>query len=363
MRSYRSVLLLVALLVLSSCTEGQRAWLGKFFKVSGGSAVPVAVEEVGIQERTTTITVAGTLAPSDQVQVNLPYEAHIERVFVNIGDAVKAGTVLCRLSAEDATLRLAALRAEVRELQSVLERNQYVQRNKDALLDNGRIDRNQYDNIDNEVSGNEAALEKVRAQVTQLETQTGNVDVTSPIAGIVQGKNVSGGVVVPERQPLFSITRIDPMNIVFSLAPYEAKAVRPQMAVNARLRELPGEKIQAVVTSVGSAINPETSRFDVIAQVPNPNGAYKTGMIAQVEFSGAETQKYFSVPAEAVITENRRTYVFTVAMGTAHKVPVVVRETKDGLSEIVEGLVEGDLVVVKGNKELKEGSLVDIWGR
>jgi RND family efflux transporter MFP subunit len=363
MRSLRFFPIVLLLLLINSCTEGQREWLGKFFKVSGKNAVPVTVEQVQVQERTTTITVAATLAPSDQVQVSLPYEAHIERVFANIGDPVKAGTVLCRLSIEDTALRLAALRAEAREAQSTLERNQYVQRNKDALLDNGRIDRNQYDNIETEVSGNEAALDRLRAQISQLEAQTGSADITSPIAGIVQGRNVSAGIVIPERQPLFSITKVDPMNVVFSLAPYEATAVKPQMPVNVRLRELPGEKIPAVITSAGSAINLETSRFDVTAQIANPNGAYKIGMIAQVEFSGAQTQKYFNIPEEAVISENRRTYVFTVAMGNAHRVPVVVRGTKDGYAEIMEGLVEGDLVVVKGNKQLKEGSVVDIWGR
>jgi len=101
----------------------------------------------------------------------------------------------------------------------------------------------------------------------------------------------------------------------------------------------------------------------VAAQIPNPTGSYKMGMAAQVEFASAEKQKYFRVPSEAVITDNRRHYVYTVSMGTAHKIPVVMRDMKDDYAEIIEGLVEGDLVVVKGNKELKEGAVVDIWRR
>ncbi len=347
--------------LLSSCTEGQRAWLGKFLKGGGGSAVPVAVEQVVVSERSSSIVVPATLAPSDQVQITLPYEAHVERVLVNVGEPVKSGAALCRLSADDAALRLAALRAEAREAQANLEKNQYFLKNRDRLLEEGRLDKNQYDNLEAEVNANEGAVERLRAQVTQLETQTGNVDITSPITGIVQARYAGPGVVIPERQPLFVITKVDPMNVVFSLAPYEAKAVRVQTPVSVKFMELPGEAVQAVVTSVGSAINPQSGRFDVAAQLPNQTGVYKTGMAAQVEFAGAEKQRYFSVPSEAVITDNRRHYVFTVSMGTAHKVPVVVRESKDGYTEVIEGLMEGDLIVVKGSRQLKEGAVVDIW--
>lgn len=364
MKLSRLVALIFLVALTSSCTEDQRAWLGRFFKVGvGGNAVPVAVEQVAVQERQGYIVTPATLQPSEQVEVRLPFEAHVERVFVNGGEPVKAGTVLCKLSDEDINLRLASLRAELREVLSNLERSQYFLRNRDRLLEEGRIDRTQYDNLDAEVTTAENTAEKLRTQITQTEAQIGNLTVTSPIAGIVQSKSAAPGLVIPEKQPLFVITRVDPIYVVFALAPYEAKTVRAGMPVTVRFRELPGESVTATVASVGTSINPDTGRFDVVAQIANPAGAYKVGMGAQVEFAGAETQKYFSVPAEAVITDNRRHYVFTVANGLAHKVPVVVREIKNDYAEIIEGLVERDLVIVKGNKQLKEGTVVDIWGR
>jgi len=95
--------------------------------------------------------------------------------------------------------------------------------------------------------------------------------------------------------------------------------------------------------------------------ISNPDNIYKIGMMAQVEFDSVEKQKYFSVPEEAVISDSRRYYVFTVSQGVAHKVLVVIKDKKDGRVDIVNGLMDNDLVVVKGNKELQEGSVVDIW--
>jgi RND family efflux transporter MFP subunit len=360
MKKARLIAMLILLVFLSSCTEDQRSWLARFFKV-GGSAVPVAVEQVTVEERDVKVVVPATLAPSEQVEIRLPYEAHIEAVSVNIGDTVKPGTVLCRLSLDELNLRLAGLRAEQRDAQATLEKNQYFLRNRDRLLDEGRIDKNQYDNLEAEVNTNESAVERLRTQITALENQTSNINITATIAGVIQAKYATPGGVISEKQPLFIITKVDPIAVVFSLAPYEAKTIRAGMPIVVRFRELPGEMVTASVASVGSQINPDTGRFDVKSLIPNPNGTYKTGMIAQAEFSGAEKQKFFNVPAEAVITDGRRHFVFTVSQGVAHKVPVMVREIKGDTAEVIEGLVENDLVVVKGNKQLQEGSVVDIW--
>jgi len=325
--------------------------------------MPVAVEKVAMQEREIKVIVPATLAPSDQIEVRLPFEAHIDKVFVKVGDTVKPGLVLCHLSEDYINIRLASLRADLQEAQATLEKNQYFLRNRDRLLEEGRIDKNQYDNLDAEVTANEAALERSRTQITSLEGQQGSVNITSPISGIVQTVYAQPGVAVQEKQILFVITKVDPIAVVFALASYEAKNVQPNMPVQVRFRELPGETVTTMISSVGAQVNPETGRFDVRAQIPNPYGTYKVGMVGQVEFAGAERQKFFSVPAEAVITDNRRHYVFTVSKGIAHKVQVVPREIKADVAEIIEGLADGDLVVVKGNKQLKEGSVVDIWGR
>lgn len=362
MRFYRLTLIVAGMLFLVSCTQGQRSWLSGFFK-ERGSAIPVAVENVVVRERSVSIVVPATLGPSDKTEVILSNEAHIERVFVNNGSKVKEGDVLCRLSAEEYNLRLASLRAELRELQSNLEKNAYFLRNRDRLLEEGRINQDQYDNLESEVDENESRIEKVRAQIVELETRTGEVNVASPMTGIVQARMVSPGIVVPAGRPLFNIVKVNPIAVEFTLAPYEAKSVKVGMPVTIKFRDLPGEKVTANISFVGTKIDPETSRFNVRIILPNPNGVYKTGMVAQVEFESAEKQKYFSISEGAVIKDKRRHYVFTVYMGKAHRVPVRIRQIRGGKAEVIEGLMEGDIVVVRGNEELEEGTVVDIWGR
>lgn len=362
MKKIRFELIAVLALFLISCTQGQRKWMKGFFK-GGGSAVPVAVENVIVQEKSVGIVVPATLVPSEKIEVKLPNEVLVERVMVNNGSVVKDGEALCRLSTEESNLRLASLRAELTELQSNLEKNMYFLRNRDRLLDEGRINQDQYDNLETEVDENESRIEKTRAQIAELEAKTGEVNVTSPMAGIVQARMVSPGIVVPAGKPLFIIIKTNPIAAEFTLAPYEAKSVKAGMPVTIRFRDLPGEKVTAKISSVGSKIDPQTSRFFVRVLLPNPTGVYKTGMVAQAEFESAEKQRFYSISESAVIKDKRRHYVFTVHMGKAHRVPIRVRDIKNGRAEVIEGLMEGDIVVVRGNEELEEGAVVDIWGR
>lgn len=362
MRKICGSIIFILLLFIISCTEGQRSWLAKFFKDSG-KAVPVAVENIVLQERSVSNVEHGRLEPSETVEITLPYEVRIANVFFDIGNAVNKGDLLCQLSEADKDLRLSALRSELQELQSAYQKNLYFFNNRDRLLDEERIDQDQYDGLEEDVEKNEKDIEKMKVEISKVENNVVDVNVRSPISGVIQERFVSSGLIIQAGQPLFVITNINPIAVVFELAPYEAKGVSAGVPVTVRLRDLPGEVVNSKVNSVGSRINEETGRFEAKVLIPNANNIYKTGMIVQVEYDSPEKQGFFSVPEEAVISDRNRQYVFTVSMGIAHKVPVVVRDVSDGRAEIVKGLVENDIVVVKGNQELVEGSVVEIWGR
>jgi len=350
----------VFILFLSARTEGQRSWLAHFFK-EGGSAVPVAVENVVVDERNVSNVVGASLVSSNKYDVTLPYEAKIGKVFVNIGDSVKTGDKLCSLSEEEYNLKIGTLKAKLQESQSELDKNLYFLRNRDRLLEEEKIDQEQYDKLDTEVDANEKEIETIKTKISQIERQAIDVNVKSQVTGVISDRFASPGIIIEEKKPLFFITAIDPIAVEFSLVPYEAKFIKPGMSVLVRFRDLPGESVSATISSVGSKIDEQTGRFNVRVLISNPDNIYKIGMMAQVEFDSVEKQKYFSVPEEAVISDSRRYYVFTVSQGVAHKVLVVIKDKKDGRVDIVNGLMDNDLVVVKGNKELQEGSVVDIW--
>jgi RND family efflux transporter MFP subunit len=355
---------LVAGLVYVGCSSdegGVGGFLKKAFK-KGGQGVPVTVQKPELEEHAVSVAVPGILTPSDRVDVKLPNDARIETFFVDVGETVKKGTALFQISREDQNLKIAQLRAEQQELQANLEKNTYFYRNRDRLLEEGRITTEQYESLEAEVDKNEDDLDRVSNQLTALEGQAeGATVVSSPIAGVVQKKLSSAGGVATANTPIVSIVSNDPMLVTFRLASYEAKNVQKGMPAQVRIEDLRDEEFTATIESVGTELNRDSNTFEVKATLPNPQGIFKAGMNAFVEFSGPETQRYYVIPSSSLVIDRRRYYVYTVVQGTAHRVRVIPRNVRAGVVEIAEGLADNDLVVVKGADKLSEGTMVDIW--
>jgi RND family efflux transporter MFP subunit len=355
---------LAAALVYVSCSSeggGVGSFLSKAFK-KGGQGVPVTVQKPKLEEHAVSVAVPGILTPSAREDVKLPGDARIDTFFVNVGDAVKKGTALFQISREDQNLKVAQLRAEQKELQANLEKNTYFFRNRDRLLEEGRITTEQFESLEAEVDKNEEDLERVNNQLTALEAQTeGATVVSSPIAGVVQKTLSSAGGVAVANTPIVTIVSNDPMIVTFRLASYEATNVQKGMPVEVRIADLRDEQFTATMEMIGTELNRDTNTFEVQATLPNPQGIFKAGMNAFIEFSGPETQRYYVIPASALVIDRRRYYLYTVVQGAAHKVRVIPRNIRGGVVEIAEGLHDNDLVVIKGADKLSEGTVVDIW--
>ena len=162
---------------------------------------------------------------------------------------------------------------------------------------------------------------------------------------------------------MVSITQFDPIVAEFELASYESATIRPGAMVDVKLPDLSAENFKGKISKVDSTIDPDDQSFKVWASIPNPKGFLKAGMSAEIQFTTSQKQRFFLIPTEALIRERRRYYVFTVINGVAHRVEVVPKEKRGRKVEIAKGLREDDLVVVKGNDKLTEGTVVDIWGR
>lgn len=352
----------VLLIVAFSCSNEGGGFFAKFLK-GGGSAVPVTVESVVLEERTPDISVPAVLETADSIEVASPEEAVIEQVLVTDGALVNADDALVKLSEQDVQFRLSKLRSDLKDAKATLEKNTYLFKNRDRLYEEGKIDRGQYDNLEAEVQSNEAAAEKIQQSVTKMEERAGPNTITSPISGVVGKISVAAGSQVTAGRMLMTVSKSDPIYASFKLSSANAKSVRAGMVVKVRLLDLGGEDALARIMNVGTELDPADNTFGVRAAISNPAGHLKAGMRAEVVFTSSDRQRIFIISEDALIRERRAYFVFTVVKGVAHKVQVIPNETVGSRVEIQRGLNEDDIVVVKGHNNLAEGTVVDIWGR
>ncbi|MBN1283597.1 MAG: efflux RND transporter periplasmic adaptor subunit [Proteobacteria bacterium] len=362
MKSAILIALAAAVIVAFSCSNERGGFLSKLLK--GGSAgVPVTVETVAFEDRAALIELPAAISASERVDVSLPEDAVIESFAVAEGEAVGQGDVIARISEEEIAVRLARLRADQREMRNKLEKDSYVLRNRDRLLDEGRIDEEMYDAVEKEVADDEAEIERIQGDISRLEANIGELAVLSPIAGVLTKRYVAAGSIAMAGSPVATVQRIDPAIVEFKIGQEMSAEVKPEMRVDVVFQALGGRREQGRVMSVDTKVDPKDNRLLVRASLPNPGGTYKEGMAAGVEIRSARTRRIYLIPEGALIREPRGYFVFTVEKGLARKVQVIPEQTRGGRIEIGRGLKDDDMVVVAGQDRIAEGTAVDIWGR
>ena len=178
----------------------------------------------------------------------------------------------------------------------------------------------------------------------------------SPISGIVVERNATVGATVGSDATLFKIIDVSRVWIDANVFEKDLARVRNGQIVNVTVPAFPGSTFSGRIILISSIVDPETRTVKVRTEVSNGDGRLKPDMFANVEIVTAAKRTAISVPLAAVLDDGGRSVVF-VAEGNGYKTKEVTLGLKsDDRVEILEGLVEGDKVVVKGNYLLLEQS-------
>jgi membrane fusion protein (multidrug efflux system) len=124
---------------------------------------------------------------------------------------------------------------------------------------------------------------------------------------------------------------------------------------------LPGEIFQGKITRVIPEINPVSRNFDVEVEIPNPHLRLKSGMFANICLLVGQ-KVAVNVSRDILITDQVTgvSYVFVVEGDQAVRRRLTLGERSGFLIEVLEGLKEGEDLVIKGQNRLQHGSKVNV---
>src|SRR5690606_5868995 len=138
--------------------------------------------------------------------------------------------------------------------------------------------------------------------------------------------------------------------------------LRLGLPITATASGLPGRSFEGEITRIDSRVDPVTRSIAVRAELPNEEGLLRPGRCMTVTLRG-DVRPTLVVPEEAIVPEQGRVYVFAVHGERAVRHEVQVGKRQPGKVEIVEGLAEGEVVVVEGTQNLRDGTRVQEVGR
>lgn len=206
--------------------------------------------------------------------------------------------------------------------------------------------------------GRRSARNKLRllgvseAQITALLSR-GRIDshmnIEAPTSGVVLEQLVREGDYVQVGQPLYRLAELS--SVWVELAAYETDlaVLQPGQTVTVTLTAQPGETLTGEIIFVAPWVDRQSRTAPVRVQLDNPEGQLRPGMLAEarVEVTAPPT---LVVPAQAVLFTGQRSLVYVQAGESLTFSP---REVTLGARAgenypVLEGLEEGELVVVQG---------------
>jgi len=294
----------------------------------------------------------------------------VTEVMVEIGDNVRAGQALARVSSPELTqAQLAVLRANAAS--SLASRA--VERAR-QLLQADVIGTAELQRRESELAVANAELRANSDQLRLLGMSAGDIralrdqgtlsagtTIVSPRSGVVIERNVSQGQVAQPGDPMFTVADLDKVWVIGAVPEQTAGSVEVGQSMEISVPALGGTPLTGKVVVVGATVQPETRTVAVRTEVDNPKRALKPQMLATMRISGAP-QKMLALPPAAVVRENDRDNVYVKTAENKYRLtPVELGPNSGGVRPVIQGPREGTEIVTEGafhlNNERKRAEL------
>jgi RND family efflux transporter MFP subunit len=294
-----------------------------------------------------------------EVQISLPAEAVLEAtrqatvatqvsgrivdVRVEAGQRIKAGDLLMRIDAREATENVAAANAQLAQAEANYQRTKNLFRQKfvsQAALDQA-----------------EMALKSARAQAAGAGAGASHAHVTAPLSGIVALRHAELGELAAPGRPLVTIFEPKGLRAIARIPQFKLREVQHARVARIEFPEsrrwLDGTRIEILPTI-------DAQSHTATARVYLPEGDSQglvPGMAARVHFIVGTAQK-LTVPPAAILRRGEISAVYVVDAGLPRLRQVRLGEAvADGEIEVLSGLAVGEMISldpVKTGIEMKQ---------
>ena len=338
--------------VLGGCGGGGTSDAAAATQQGGPRAQPPAAVELAAAERGTVaraVTVTGLIEPVRSVGVNSQLAGALTAVNVEEGNVVREGQVLARIDARELEAQVASAEAALNFARGTFERST-------TLRQSGVITAAEFER-------DRAAHEAAKATLEQLRTRLGYATVRAPVSGMVTQKRLEAGDIVAPNTRLFTVADVSTMVVRVQVSELDVLGVRVGQSVDVALDALPGRTLEGRVRRIFPAADTLTRLVPVeVALTGEGARIARPGFLGRVTFALDARRDAVLVPQAAVLGGQGAQSVMMVRDGKAVRRPVETGLVSQGRVEITSGLEAGEMVIVAGNAQLREGAAVRVVG-
>lgn len=368
LRAAFAAILVAATATLAGCSKEPKAG------AAAPPPPPVVVATPEVQRVVDYDEFTGRTDAVEAVDVRAQVSGYIAQVAFQDGSVVKAGDLLFQIDDRPYVAQLNRATAEVERVTAVLTKSKNEFARLEQPFKTGAVSALEYDNQQQVVKSNEAALAAAKAELEAARLNVEYCKVTAPIHGRVSRPLVTAGNLVSSQTPLTSIVSITPVYVYYdvderTMLYYQSLAQKEQQRpedvkqrqikvgmARANDQEFPFE---GILDFVDNRVDASTGTVKVRAVFQNDSGVLVPGLFVRVRMQRAAPADAMVVPERALGNDQGRRFVFVVDdQNTVQYRPVEVGPLVGTKRVVKSGLSPTDRVIVDGVQRARTGGKV-----
>ncbi|MEX0944358.1 MAG: efflux RND transporter periplasmic adaptor subunit [Balneolaceae bacterium] len=209
-----------------------------------------------------------------------------------------------------------------------------------------------------------AQRDQAKAQLELAEKQLMDARIEAPFSGRIESRFVQNGELVNPGVPVVRLVNSERVRILSGIPEGYSGEISEGSQVEIYFRSLGLEPIVSEITYAGNVIDPDTRTYTVEVELNNSNELIKPDMVVDLQIKKSTLENVIIVPRTAVLRNEQGMSVFRSrdvnGIKVAELVDVRTGSSSGALVQILNGLQDGDEIVVSGMRTLSNGDELNV---
>lgn len=312
------------------------------------ASVSVKIAQVKTEKVSLDFTANGNFAPTQELTFSAEKSGKVIKVLVDEGDYVNVGQTLV------------IVRSDVINVNAQTAK---------AAYDNAKNDYSRYENAyktggvtKQQLDQAQLQLTNAQSNLTQANINVGDTKVKAPIKGFINKRYIEPGSILTgmPATAMFDIVDVSKLKLKVTVNESQVASLKVGTSVDVTSSVFPDKVAKGKIIFIAPKAD-ESLNFPVEIEIANSsNSSIKAGMYGTATFAANQNQELTIVPRNAFIGSVSSNQVFVAENGVAKLKKVTAGRILGDQVEIIDGLSDGDNVIITGQINLQDGNAIEI---
>jgi len=338
---------------VSDSTDTSKTNTKQSEKPGGGGAqgsyadiIPVEVTTIKRGLISDFILLSTNLETEKMASVYSRVQGIVENISSEEGDHVKKNQILMTLEADEYELAEEKARLTYQSQKSDFDR-------MEAMFEQNLLSKEEFEKAKFTLGGLEVDWKQAKLNLSYTRIKT-------PIAGVVGDRLIKPGDRIQPSDKLYSVINTNEMIAVVYAPEKELGNVVKNQQAFITSDHLADQQYEGWIKRVSPVVDPQSGTFKITVGVKNKNNVLRAGMFVNTHIITATHENAVLIPKTAIVYENEQLSVYVVKDSIAHKIALKVGFQDHEKIESLDGIEEGDKIIVVGQAGLKNKTKVRI---